>query len=81
MTAIAGVVFVTSPGAGPRVAARLAGEPGLTIAGGDGDARIAAVWEGTDGAVLEALSEALLARDPDVVGVFPTFVSREGAEP
>jgi hypothetical protein len=81
MTAIAGVVFVTAPGAGPRVAERLAQEPGLTIAGNDGDSRVAAVWEGTDGAALEALSEGLLARDADVVGVFPTFVAREEAEP
>ena len=81
MTAIAGVVFVTVPGAAPRVAARLVREPGLTLAGGDGDSRIAAVWEAADGAALEALSEALLGRDPEIVGVFPTFVASEEAEP
>jgi hypothetical protein len=77
MTTVAGVVIVTAPGAGPRVAARLAGEPGLTLAGGDGDARVAAVWEATDGRSLEALAEALLERDADVLGVFPTFVGHD----
>jgi hypothetical protein len=74
VSTVAGVVIVTAPGAGPRVAARLAGEPGLTLAGGDGDARVAAVWEATDGRSLEALAEALLERDEDVLGVLPTFV-------
>ena len=74
MTTVAGVVIVTAPGAGPRVAARLVREPGLTIAGGDGDARLAAVWEAVDGRSLEALAEELMTRDPEVLGVFPTFV-------
>ena len=74
MTTVAGVLLLTAPGAGPRVAARLAAEPGLTLAGGDGDRRVAAVLEGADGGALEALSERLLAEDPEVLGVFPTFV-------
>jgi hypothetical protein len=77
VTTVAGVVIVTAPSAGPRVAARLTAEPGLTLAGGDGDARIAAVWEGGDGRALEVLAELLLERDPEVLGVFPTFVGRD----
>jgi hypothetical protein len=68
------VVILTRPGAEPRVAARLAGAPGLTLQGGDGDARIAAVWEAADGRSLEALAEELLARDEEILGIFPTFV-------
>ncbi len=77
MTTVAGVVIVTVPGAEPRVAARLAREPGLTLAGGDGDARLAAVWEGRDGAALEALAERLLAADPELLGVYPTYVAED----
>ncbi len=78
MTTVAGVLLQTVPGAGPRVAARLASEPGITLAGGDGDARVALVWEAEDGAALEALAEALLARDPEILGVYPTFVGDDG---
>jgi hypothetical protein len=74
VTTVAGVLLVTRPGAAPRVAARLAGTRGLSFAGGDGDARIAAVWEGEDGAALEALAERLLESDPELLGVYPTFV-------
>jgi hypothetical protein len=77
MTTVAGVVFLTKPGAGPRVAMRLAREPGLTLAGGDGQSRVAVVWEAQDGTALEALAERLLAEDPDLLGVFPTFVSQD----
>jgi hypothetical protein len=77
MTLVAGVVLQTAPGAGPRVAARLALEPGMTLAGGDGDARVALVWEAADGATLDALAEALLARDPEILGVYPTFVGND----
>ncbi len=77
MTTVAGLVFVTAPGAAVRVAARLVGEPGLTLSGGDGDSRVAAVWEAADGAALESLSERLLAKDPEVLGVFPTFVGND----
>ena len=77
MTVVAGVLLVTAPGAAPRVAARLAAEPGLTLVGGDGDARVAAVWEASDGAALETLGERLLAADPELLGVYPTFVGRD----
>jgi hypothetical protein len=77
MTLVAGVVLQTVAGAGPRVAARLAREPGVTLAGGDGDARVALVWEAADGATLDALAEALLARAPESLGVYPTFVGND----
>jgi hypothetical protein len=77
VTTVAGVVLVTRPGAGPRVAARLTRVPGLTLAGGDGDARVAVVWEGDDGAALERLAERLLAEDPELLGVYPTFVGED----
>jgi hypothetical protein len=78
LTVVAGVVIETLPGAQARVAARLAGEPGIELAGGDGDRRIAAVWTGADGAELERLSERLLATDAEVLGIFPTFVGDDG---
>lgn len=74
MTTVAGVLVVTRAGAAPRVAARLAGAQGFTLAGGDGDSRVAGIWEGADGAALEAAAERLLSGDPDVLGVYPTFV-------
>jgi len=77
VSTVAGVVLLTAPGAGPRVAARLAGAAGLTLAGGDGDRRVAAVLEAADGRALEALSEALLAEDPEVLGVYPTYVAQD----
>jgi hypothetical protein len=77
MSTVAGVLFLTAPGAGPRVAARLAREPGLTLARGDGESRVAGVWEAPDGATLEALAERLLAEEPDLLGVFPTFVGQQ----
>jgi len=77
MTTVAGVLVVTAPGRGPSVAAKLVSAPGLTLAGGDGDSRVAVVWEGSDGASLEALAGRLLAEDPEVLGVFPTFVGED----
>jgi hypothetical protein len=77
MTTVAGVVIVTAPGAGPRVACRLVGEYGLTLAGGDGDARLAAVWEAADGRSLEVLAERLLSRDGEILGIYPTFVGED----
>jgi hypothetical protein len=79
LTTVAGVLLVTAPGAAARVAARLTAEKGLTLAGGDGHARIAAIWEAADGASLEALAERLLASDPELLGVFPTYVARDSA--
>jgi hypothetical protein len=77
MTTVAGVLFVTVPGAAPRVAVRLAREPGLELAGGDGESRVAAVWEAQDGATLEALAQRLLAAEPELLGVYPTFVAQD----
>lgn len=71
---VAGVLIETAPGAEPRVAARLLRVPGLTLQGGDGVHRIAAVLEGASGATLEELTERLLAHDDEILGVFPTFV-------
>jgi hypothetical protein len=49
VTVVAGVVIETVPGAQARVAIRLARMPGIELAGGDGDRRIAAVWTGAGG--------------------------------
>jgi hypothetical protein len=77
---VAGIVFLTAPGAGPLVAARLASEPGITLEGGDGDSKVAAVWEAPDAATLESWSERLLAENPELLGVFPTFVGTDEGE-
>lgn len=75
---IAGVVIETRPGRAADVAARLPGASGLEIHGHDGDRRVAAVWSAPEGQQLETLSELLSASDPDVLGVFPTFVGDDG---
>lgn len=75
---ISGVLIETAPGAAPRVAARLLRVPGLTLHGSNGTSRIAAVLEGTDGGALERLTEELLAADDEILGVFPTFVAKDG---
>jgi hypothetical protein len=77
VTVVAGVVIETAPGAQARVAIRLAREPGIELAGGDGDRRIAAVWTGATGRDLEALSERLLAANPEILGIFPTFIGED----
>jgi nitrate reductase NapAB chaperone NapD len=74
---VAGILVETVPGAEPRVAARLARMPGLTLAGSDGDRRIAAVFEARDGATLEDLFQGLLRADEEILGVFPTFVGED----
>jgi hypothetical protein len=74
---VAGILVETVPGAEPRVAVRLAREPGISLAGGDGRCRIAAVCEAADGAALEALAERLLAVDEEILGIYPTFVGRD----
>ena len=81
VTVVAGVVIETAPGAQSRVALRLAREPGIELAGGDGDRRIAAVWTGASGKELEALSERLLAADAEILGIFPTFVGEDDEAP
>jgi len=72
---IAGVIIETAPGSEPRVAARLLRERWVSLEGGDGDRRLAAVLEGESGGSLEELTERLLATDEEILGVFPTFVA------
>jgi nitrate reductase NapAB chaperone NapD len=74
---VAGVVIETTPGAAPRVAARLLRFEALELQGGDGDRRLAAVFTGEDARALEALAERLVRDDPEVLGVFPTYVADE----
>lgn len=74
---VAGVVIETAHGTAPLVAGRLARRPGITLQGGDGASRIAAVIEAADGAALEALTERLLREDEQILGVFPTFVGAD----
>lgn len=76
---IAGVLIETLPGTEPRVAARLLSVPGVTLHGGDGHRRIAAVLEASSGETLEQVSERLLASDEEILGLFPTFVGSEDA--
>jgi hypothetical protein len=77
VTTVAGVVVQTVPGAAPRVAARLLHRPGFEPTGGDGKERVAAVVTAESGEALEAIAEALLRDDADVLGVFPTFVGED----
>jgi hypothetical protein len=77
---VAGVVIETAPGAAPRVAARLLREAALSLQGGDGDRRLAAVFTGADGAALESFGERLVQGDEEVLRVFPTYVAEEPDE-
>ncbi len=77
MSVVAGVLVETAPGAAPRVGARLAGLPGVSVEGSDGDRRLALVWVAADGAALRRETERLLSEDPDLLGIHPTFVGRE----
>ena len=74
---IAGVVIETLPGAAPRVGERLAALPGISVEGGDGQSRLATVWEAADGSDMEARARSLLDQDAEIVGVFPTFLGDE----
>jgi hypothetical protein len=74
---VAGILVETAPGAEPRVAVRLAREPGVSLAGGDGRSRIAAVCQAADGEALEALARRLLEEDEEILGIYPTFVGRD----
>ena len=77
MTVVAGVVVETLPGHARVVSDRLALREGLSVKGDDGDAKIAAVFTGDDGAALEALGEELLRTDDAIVGIFPTLVGQD----
>lgn len=74
---IAGVIIETVGGAAPRVAARLAGRAGISLRGGDGDRRLAAVWTAPSAEALEETTVDLLHSDEEVLGVFPTFVGED----
>jgi hypothetical protein len=78
---VAGVLIETLPGAEPRVAARLARTPGVTLHGGDGARRIAAVLTGASGATLEDLTQRLIASDEEILAVLPTFVGAHDDPP
>jgi|GEM_PF-1024708 nitrate reductase NapAB chaperone NapD len=78
---IAGVVIETHPGKAPEVAVRLAASGEVRVEGGDGDRRLAVVVSAATGAELERWAEALLRSDAAILGVFPTFVGQDGADP
>jgi nitrate reductase NapAB chaperone NapD len=73
---IAGVLIQTLPGQAGVVSARLGCVDGLVVHGMDGDARVAAVWSAADADDLSRQAESLIKGDPQVVGVFPTFVGQ-----
>ncbi|MCA1732513.1 MAG: hypothetical protein LC732_02800 [Acidobacteria bacterium] len=76
---IAGVVIQTLPGQAPEVAMRLTGVEGLSLRGGDGEDRIAAVWSTETPQSLESLAESLVNTDESILGVFPVFVGDDEA--
>jgi nitrate reductase NapAB chaperone NapD len=74
---ISGVLFETASGKVKSVAERLAHVKGIEITGSDGDHKLAVVWRGKHGAGLLRAADLLLKSDPDIVGIFPTFVGKE----
>ena len=74
---ISGVLFETVSGKVSAVALRLAQVKDIVIIGSDGDHKIAAVWRGKHGAVLLRAADQLFKSDPDILGIFPTFVGNE----
>lgn len=77
MTVVAGVVVETLPGRAAAVSGRIGALRNVAVHGDDGDRRIAAVFTAEDGETLEALGEALVALDEEVVGVFPAFAGTD----
>ncbi len=75
MSVVAGFVVETIPGAAPRVAERLASLPGITVEGGDGDCRLAVVWIARNGGSMGELAERLLEVDPELIGIYPAYIS------
>jgi nitrate reductase NapAB chaperone NapD len=74
---ISGVLFETVAGRVNAVAARLELVKGIEVSGTEGDNKVAVVWRGQHGASLLRAADQLLKSDPDILGVFPTFVGRE----
>lgn len=74
---ISGVLFETASGKVSAVASRLAHVKGIEITGSDGDHKLSAVWRGKHGAGLLRAADQLLKSDPDIIGIFPTFVGKE----
>jgi hypothetical protein len=74
---ISGVLFETVAGRVHSVASRLANVKGIEITSTEGDNRVAVVWRGLHGAGLLRAADQLLKSDPDILGVFPTFVGTE----
>ncbi len=74
---ISGVLFETVAGKVSAVSSRLAQVQGIEIKGTDGDHKIAVVWRGKHGAALLRAADKLLKSDPDILGIFPTFVATE----
>lgn len=74
---VAGVIIQTISGRQADVISRLQGVPGLTLQGGDGRDRIAAVWSGDTAESLEEIVGSLVDLDEDVIGVYPTFVGED----
>ena len=74
---ISGVLFETVAGRVHAVAARLKHVKGIEISGTEGDNRVAVVWRGQHGASLLRAANQLIKSDPDILGVFPTFVGEE----
>lgn len=80
-TAVASVVIETTPGAAPRVAARLGRLPGVELHGSDGDRLLAAVLAGRDCSALGALAERVVAEHAEVVDLVPAYVADERRYP
>jgi hypothetical protein len=74
---ISGVLFETVAGRVDAVASRLRHVKGIEVTCTEGDNKIAAVWRGQHGAGLLRAADQLLKSDPDILGVFPTFVGTE----
>ncbi len=74
---ISGVLFETVSGRVKDVATRLSRVDGIEVTGTDGDHKIAAVWRGKHGVTLLRAADRLLKSDPDILGIFPTFVGKE----
>jgi hypothetical protein len=74
---ISGVLFETVAGRVEAVASRLRHVKGIEVTGTDGDNKVAALWRGQHGAGLLRAADQLIKSDPDILGVFPTFVGEE----